>query len=118
MRGAPCRGEAHAQITARRRRQSVVRRLAIDQELALIRNRVRRGSAVAAPLLTDDKQQTDASLAIRAQPLARRYLCRKDAFGVASTATVKATVLDATRKKRRHAIKVGGEDHGGVVERG
>src|SRR5262245_7830543 len=69
MRGAADRTQPHAQRPAGRKPKTVIRRLAVDQELdARWRLLVRALGAVAPPLLADDVEQADPLLAAAPQP--------------------------------------------------
>ena len=64
VRRAPVGVQPHAQEAARRRAETVVGRLAVDQKANAVRRLlVGDAGAVAAPLLADDEQQRDSRLA-------------------------------------------------------
>ena len=110
VRRAPARHQPEPQGAARRQRQPVVGRLAVDEEPRTRRREVRRARAVAAALLADDEQQADALLAGAPQAVDGRDLRREDALRIARAAAEDASALEPARKKRRDAVEVRRED--------
>src|SRR5919106_1651485 len=112
MRGAAGGAKLHPQDAARGQTQPIVCRLAIDQKLAPVSNRICSPSAVAAPLLADDEKQADARFAVTPQPVGSSDLRGEDPLCVAGTAPVEAIAVDATRKERWNAIEMRRQDDG------
>src|SRR5580765_6794380 len=118
MRRATRRRKTHAIDAPRRRCQSIIGRLAVDQILRTPGKRVCGLRAVAAALLAGDEHQSDAPLARLSQTLSRRNLRDQNAFRVARAATVKPPVCFAAWKERRYAVEMRGEDNGRLAQGG
>ena len=113
MRGASGGAELEPQCAARREPEPAVGRLAVDKKPASVRGLVRHPRAVAASLLADHKQQSDARFARGPQRVGRRDLRGKNPFGVARPAPVEAIAVHTAREKRRHAVEMCREDNRG-----
>ena len=68
--------------------QPIVGWLPVDQEPALVGDRVRRARAVAAALFPHHEHEPDPRLAVAAQPVGGGDLSGQNAFGVAGAAAV------------------------------
>ena len=111
MGGASAGAEPDAEDATRRDTETVVGRLAVDEELHAVRRvAVRDARAVAAALLARDKQHRDARFSARAEPLDGHHLRRENALRVARTAAKHHAAVLARRHERRDAIEVRGED--------
>src|SRR5688572_19887616 len=109
MGGASIRTDADAKDATGGGPETVVRGFAIDQKPALRGDSVRGHGAITAPLLSGDKHQADAALAVGAQLLRRGNLRGENAFGVTGAASIECVAFDTAGKKRRHAIEVSRE---------
>src|SRR6266511_204044 len=118
MRGVSFCDETHTQHAARCGGEAIVRRLAVDEKLGSRCDSVRSERAVAAPLLSRDKQQTDARLSVCSKTLGGCHLFGENPLGIACAAPVEQVTFLAARKKRRHAVEVRREDHTRLARRG
>ena len=109
MRGASARNQPEPEGAARRERKPVVGRLAVDEEARTPGCQVRGARAVAAALLPDDEQQSDAVLSGSPQPIDGRDLRGQNPLRVARAAADDPSALEAAREKRRDAVEVGGQ---------
>ena len=76
------------------RRQHAVGRLAVDEEPRSRRHCVRERRAVAPALFSNDEQQPDAPITVRAEPLGGSHLRGEDALRVARATSVQPAVAD------------------------
>src|SRR5919108_758610 len=110
MRCAAGGAQLQPQHAARGEPEPVVGRLAVDQVAAAVTRVVRHARAVAAALLSDDEEQTDGCLAVATQPIRGGDLRGQDPLGVACAAAAETIPLETTRKERRDAIDMRGEN--------
>jgi hypothetical protein len=118
VRGLAGRGQSNAEGSARRRTETKVGGLAVDQEARLRGDAIGGLRAIAAALFAADEDQSDARLAFGSQTLSGRDLRGEDAFRIAGAAAIQRAVLDTAGEKRRHTIKMGGKNQFRLAGRG
>ena len=107
VRGLARRGQSNAEGSARRRSETQIGGLAVDQEARLRGDAIGGLRAIAAALFAADEHQSDARLACGSQTLSGRNLRGEDALRIARSSPIELAVLDTARKEGRDAIEMG-----------